>query len=240
MALEPVVEGSIKDRILCAIVDHDNRLPRAVISQHVACNDSILSIALDGLLKGAYLTLDGDRYSVTDEARRVQGLVPVHRPIQEPTARQAPEAPMATKKKDGKKCTFCEETKDPSEFYDSQARCKVCFNGVAKVGKLRKEGKAIPPELQRFAGGGGSAQKVAAAKAPPPSAPDKPIHVEPAADSSVCRIIPAGVIECRVMGSGKDAEAWVTQYGKTHIYGLTELQQLRDWASGVLKREMSA
>lgn len=240
MSLQPVKEGSIKDRILWAIVDHDNRLPRAVISQHVDCNDSILAIALGGLLKDGYLTLDGDRYSVTDEARRVQGLVPVQRSTQEPKVSKAPEVPMATKQKEGKKCTFCEDTKAPSEFYDSQARCKVCFTGLSKVSKLRKLGHPIPADLMRFAGGGQPAKTTAPEKAELSSKPVKELHVEPAQDATVFRIIPAGIIECRVLGSGKDADAMVTQDGKTHIYRLKELQQLRDWASGVLKREMAA
>ncbi len=270
MGLAPVKDGSIKDRILCAIVDHDNRLTRLHVHNYVECNHSILAIALTSMLNEGYLSIDGDHYSVTEEAMRVQGLSPVSRtestgekageqggsapglngakaaePAQPRPADVAPsrtprEPAMATKQKDGKKCTFCEETKDTkADFYEGHGRCKVCVNRISKADALKREGKPIPAHLQRY-DRSVAAPRVTKAEKPVAPVPEKPIHVEPAADSSIHRIIPAGVIECRVMGAGKDAEAWVTQYGKTHIYGLTELQQLRDWASTVLKREMSA
>lgn len=140
-------------------------------------------------------------------------------------------------KRDGKKCTFCEATKDrKDDFYANQVRCKVCMNRISKVNSLKRRGEPIPDELKRYdvAGPASSGTKakrpavVAQKKAPVP-APSEPF-----------RIIPANAIECCLLGHGADAEAHIIQSGRVHIYGMKELEQLVVWASAVLKRGQAA
>lgn len=234
MNLKRFEKGSINHKIVTALVELMNRGRIQQIAPLINCKTPVLSMALTDLVKQGHLTFNqySGLYQLTPEALEVHDIKPAGIEVLKETGMQESTG------KPGKRCTFCEKTKDPTEFYVGQQRCKVCFNGLAKVGKLRREAKPIPPELEKFVQGAPvSRQPAGPRKAPAPAAA---ASAKVTAEAEVVTIAPRGTARAWLCGTGDAAVAKVEQDGALHSYSLEQLQQLRDWASMVLKREMSA
>lgn len=208
MSLEPLIVGSIKDLVVCSVWALGELATKARLHKAVDSNDAVISIAINTLVRDGYMRPhQAGHYVLADELAAT--LKPADRtPIA--AAAIPSEAPTMAKKT----CTECSQTKNESEFYAGNAKCKPCFLKRQRASKAAKNGKApAPPKHERALA--------------PPSGDE---FVIPAAGQIHCRVLDAGAGPSFVLQQGNDQV----------ICSVEQLQILRDWASGVIKKASAA
>lgn len=222
MKLDPLVVDSIKDRVVRSVWALGPLATKAALGRAVECASSILAIAIDALHRDGYIYIgEAGHYMLTDElAATMPKATSVAVAAERNDSNRSESADMSQKQKF---CPACEETRDLSKFDKGAWRCKPCVANNVPVKKggapaAKKSGKAPPQQ---------SAQKKA--RAP------RAVVAEPPSGNEL--VIPAsGAVTCRI--SGETAE--IRQFDDLICCSLEQLQILRDWASGVLKKSAAA
>lgn len=210
-SLAPLSVDSIKDRIVCSVWALGELATRARLSKSVDCSGSVLSIAIEALVRDGYLHIgELGEYVLHDEIAAT--MPPKDRKqtsVALATRNEAPAAPVLSTRV----CNKCRKSKAEVDFYRAKdGTCKRCTLDRQKALKESKLQAAKTPKVK----------KAAAACAP-------------LVDEVL--VIPAGgEIRCRVLDAGA-GPSFVFEQDDCLIYCCRrQLEALRDWASAQLAR----
>lgn len=211
MSLEPLVVGSIKDRIVCSVWALGELATPAALRQAVDCDSAIYGIAVEGLVRDQYMRVaDAGHYMLDDEYAAT--LNPADR---KPAAAAVPSTPPhsievtpVARTKACKKCgheraanaaTFGADSRTNDGLGKTCSQCKHASNSKPKA-RAVKQSQSAPAAL-------------------------------PIADEFV--IPAAGQIQCRVLDAGA-GKSFVIQQGDDQVAcTVDQLQALAFWIGKV-------
>lgn len=221
MTFEP---ETIKDLICLAIVRLGDGATRAAIAKAKICNDTVLGIAIEGMVRDRHVSIESSgalrlSAALATEYRPVEMTNPVTAQVVAAASAKTPsrsEGKMATQI-----CRTCgNEHPLDEEHFNKDSRTPAGFSYVCRPCR------------------GANKKPAAAAKSKPASkANGKAVT---AVDGREVYVIPAGgEIACQVIGAGESAIIHMTQDDHRLRLDIGQLQIFRDYADRVLKREFS-
>ena|SRR5690606_17484271 len=213
MTLEPLVVGSIKDRILCAVWALGERATPSRLIKSVDCsNGSILSIAIEALQRDGYMYLsEGGCFVVHEDL--VASMPKERTPTVAQTVSTARPQSREAADMAQKDCIKCLDPKDATEA--NFGKDKRTEDGLGKTCSECKRAAQSKPRPRKSA------------------APKSNGKAEPTIADEI--VIPAtGQIHCRALPG---RIGFSIQQGNDQITcSYEQLQAMRDWASSQLKK----
>lgn len=224
-AVIPFEPGTIKDSVLCSVWALGEMATRPALLRAVVGNDAIVSIAIDGLVREGYMSLDSAGfYVLRDDV--AAALNPGDRKNQPAVATPAAASPKPKP-----------ETETPEEIMAKTKPCKKC-------GDPKPADKAHFGEDSRTEDGlGKTCADCKHAAQSKPKRHDAPKPAKKGAKAEIANVadelvIPAaGEIHCRVLDAGAGRSFSFQQHDDQIVCSREQLRMVRDWADGQLKRE---